>query len=51
VVISLKNLVPDKIIPFISAALFGIIHYWGTPGGVYRDKRRLLGMADSFFQQ
>ena len=35
VVISLKNIVSDKIIPFISAALFGIIHYWGTPGGVF----------------
>jgi membrane protease YdiL (CAAX protease family) len=33
VVVSLKNALSDKAIPFISAVIFGILHYWGTPGG------------------
>lgn len=34
VVLSLRGALSDKMIPFVSAALFGIIHFWGTPGGV-----------------
>lgn len=33
VVVSLKDKVPDKTIALISGALFGVVHYWGTPGG------------------
>lgn len=35
VVVSLKDVLSDKIIPFVSAAIFGTIHFWGTPGGVF----------------
>lgn len=35
VVVSLKGALSDKIIPFVSAAVFGIIHFWGTPGGIF----------------
>lgn len=34
VVISLKDIISDKKIPIVSAAIFGIVHYWGTPGGI-----------------
>lgn len=33
VVVSLKDKVPENTIALISGALFGIVHYWGTPGG------------------
>ena len=33
VVVILKDSVKDKTIPVVSAALFGAVHYWGTPGG------------------
>lgn len=34
VVVVLKNRMKDMIIPFISAMIFGVVHYWGNPGGV-----------------
>ncbi len=34
VVVSLKELLPDHLIALISGGLFGMVHYWGTPGGV-----------------
>ena len=34
VVVVLKGKVKDRIIPFISALIFGTVHYWGNPGGV-----------------
>ncbi len=33
VVVVLKNVLNDKIIPLISALIFGTAHYWGNPGG------------------
>ena len=35
VVVSLKGVLSDKIIPIVSAVIFGTIHFWGTPGGVF----------------
>jgi len=34
VVVVLKDVLKDKTIPFISALIFGIVHYWGNPGGI-----------------
>lgn len=34
VVVALKNSLGDKVIPFVSALIFGVIHYWGNPGGI-----------------
>ncbi len=34
VVMTLKGKVKDRIIPFISALIFGTVHYWGNPGGI-----------------
>lgn len=34
VVITLKGVVRDKSIQVISALIFGIVHYWGNPGGI-----------------
>ena len=34
VVVVLKNVIKDRTIPFVSALLFGSIHYWGNPGGI-----------------
>lgn len=34
VVLTFKNVLSDKLIPFISAAIFGTVHYWGNPGGL-----------------
>ena len=34
VVVSLHGSVSDKTIPMISALIFGVIHYWGRPGGI-----------------
>lgn len=34
VVVTLKGKVNDRIIPFISALIFGTVHYWGNPGGI-----------------
>ena len=33
VVVVLKGILKDKLIPFVSALIFGIVHYWGDPGG------------------
>ncbi len=33
VVVSLKDKLPDSTIAIVSGCLFGIVHYWGTPGG------------------
>lgn len=42
VVVSLKGEIRDRSIPFVSAAIFGIIHYWGSPGGI-------IGVLLAFF--
>lgn len=34
VVVAFSGLLADKNIAYISAALFGIVHYWGNPGGI-----------------
>lgn len=34
VIVSLKGHLPDQYIAFVSAGIFGIAHYWGTPGGI-----------------
>lgn len=34
VVVSLHGSVSDKTIPMISALIFGVIHYWGSPSGI-----------------
>ena len=34
VVVVLKDIINDKIIPIVSALLFGSIHFWGHPGGI-----------------
>ncbi len=34
VVVALKGVFSDKVIAFIAAIIFGIVHYWGTPGGM-----------------
>jgi hypothetical protein len=34
VIVSLKGFFSDKIISFVSALLFGTIHFYGTPGGI-----------------
>ena len=34
VVVVLKDAVKDRTIPFVSALLFGSVHYWGNPGGI-----------------
>jgi hypothetical protein len=33
VVVVLKGVLKDKLIPFVSAFIFGTVHYWGNPGG------------------
>ncbi|WP_417611919.1 CPBP family intramembrane glutamic endopeptidase [Owenweeksia hongkongensis] len=33
IIVSLKDKISDKYIAIISGSLFGIVHYWGTPGG------------------
>ncbi len=33
VVVVLKGILNDKLIPFVSALIFGTVHYWGDPGG------------------
>ncbi len=33
VVVVLKGKLKDKLIPFVSALIFGTVHYWGDPGG------------------
>lgn len=33
-VVVLKDVLNDKIIPLISAIIFGTVHYWGNPGGL-----------------
>ncbi len=42
VVVVLKGVLNDKIIPLVSALIFGSVHYWGNPGG-------LLGVIVSGF--
>lgn len=34
VVVCLKKLLPDPWIALISGGLFGLVHYWGSPGGL-----------------
>ena len=34
VVVVFKNILKDRTIPFISAIVFGTVHYWGNPGGL-----------------
>ena len=34
VVVVLKDVIKDRTIPFVSALLFGSVHYWGNPGGI-----------------
>lgn len=34
VVVLLKDVIKDRTIPFVSALLFGSVHYWGNPGGI-----------------
>lgn len=34
VVVVLKDTIKDETIPFVSALLFGSVHYWGSPGGI-----------------
>ncbi|WP_375582692.1 type II CAAX prenyl endopeptidase Rce1 family protein [Cyclobacterium xiamenense] len=34
IVVAGKGLVSDRALPFLSAATFGTLHYWGVPGGV-----------------
>ena len=34
VIVALQGVVSDKYLPIISAAIFGAVHYWGSPGGV-----------------
>ena len=34
VVVVLEDVVKDRTIPFVSALLFGSVHYWGNPGGI-----------------
>ncbi|WP_034060844.1 CPBP family intramembrane glutamic endopeptidase [Lacinutrix jangbogonensis] len=34
VVVSLKNILPDKYISIISGLIFGTVHFWGNPGGI-----------------
>ncbi len=34
IVVALKDRLPDRWIAVASGALFGIIHYWGNPGGI-----------------
>ena len=34
VVVVLKDVIKDRTIPFVSALLFGSVHYWGSPGGM-----------------
>jgi membrane protease YdiL (CAAX protease family) len=33
VVVVLNGVLKDKLIPFVSALIFGTVHYWGNPGG------------------
>ncbi len=34
VVVVLKGKLKDRVIPFVSALIFGTVHYWGNPGGI-----------------
>jgi len=34
VVVVLKDILKDRAIPFVSALIFGTVHYWGNPGGL-----------------
>lgn len=34
VIVVFKDIIADKYIMLISGVLFGVLHYWGTPGGV-----------------
>jgi len=33
VVVTLKNVLPDKYISIVSGVIFGTVHFWGNPGG------------------
>ncbi len=34
VIVALKGVFSDRLLPFISGAVFGAVHYWGSPGGI-----------------
>ena len=34
IVVAFKNVLSDRAIPFVSATVFGVVHYWGLPGGL-----------------
>ncbi|SEI89438.1 hypothetical protein SAMN05192553_101737 [Cyclobacterium xiamenense] len=34
VIVALKGVISEGCLPFISAAIFGGVHYWGSPGGI-----------------
>ena len=34
VVVVFKGILKDSTIPFVSAIVFGTVHYWGNPGGI-----------------
>ena len=34
VVVTFRNVLSDKIVPLVSAVIFGTVHYWGNPGGL-----------------
>lgn len=34
VIVTFKDIVSDKYIMLFSGVLFGVLHYWGTPGGI-----------------
>ena len=34
VIVVFKDILKERTIPFVSALIFGMVHYWGNPGGV-----------------
>lgn len=34
VVVALEGILSDKFIPFVSGGIFGLVHYFGNPGGI-----------------
>ena len=34
VIVVFKGILKERTIPFVSALIFGMVHYWGNPGGV-----------------
>ena len=33
VIVVFKDILKERTIPFVSALIFGMVHYWGNPGG------------------